>query len=351
MNRPTTSPLPAHDVPDRARTEHQVPHLRLDAQDQEFVPLESATQALLVQLLLRRPEADLLMPVVGNPLTWALTQELREIAAERLVGPYDEGRNTGGRPFVGGRLLDGPATSIGGKLLSHALFLDLQKDTRCFFLRQPPDSRLLYILPRAASATNRNRIGSAKAPACHRTAFSLRGRGRDGLLSACVPSVPGLRWSAASGAATRDSERVGAVRAIDRGFGAASGCRASAQVGHASQTQSLANLAEALATGREEAPEESTLAPILQPRLPVIGARGIPSRQHRTLGHLDFGFWIYFGFRVSDFGFAALPRQALHEPTEALQPLPRPRHPGHVQHVPLDPVVLARLPARVLAGV
>ena len=71
MNRPTASPLPAHDVLDPTRTEHQVPHLRLDAEDQEFVPLESAIQALLVQLLLRRPEADLLMPVVRNPLARA----------------------------------------------------------------------------------------------------------------------------------------------------------------------------------------------------------------------------------------------------------------------------------------
>ena len=54
------------------------------------------------------------------------------------------------------------------------------------------------------------------------------------------------------GAATRDSERVDAVRAIDRGCRAASGCRASAQVGHASQTQSLANLAEALAEPCED---------------------------------------------------------------------------------------------------
>ena len=43
--------------------------------------------------------------------------------------------------------------------------------------------------------------------------------------------------------------------------------------------------------------------------------------------------------------------QALHEPTEALQPLPRPGHPGRIQEVPLDPLVRDRQrPPRLVPG-
>ena len=113
MNRPTASPLPAHDVPDRTRTEHQVPHLRLDAQDQEFVPLESAIQALLVQLLLRRPEADLLMPVVGNPLA---RRSLRSCGrSRRNASSAHKMRGetpAGGRSSEGGCSTDRPPGSV-----------------------------------------------------------------------------------------------------------------------------------------------------------------------------------------------------------------------------------------------
>ena len=63
--------------------------------------------------MFRRREADLLMPLVGDPLARVLVQELREIATEGVFGALDEGRNTGGGQFAGGRLLDGPATGIG----------------------------------------------------------------------------------------------------------------------------------------------------------------------------------------------------------------------------------------------
>src|SRR4051794_21400681 len=117
MNRSTALLPPAHDVLDPTRTEHQLSHFRLDAQDVELFRLKAPIHALLVQLLLRRREADPLMPVVGDPLARALLQELWEIVTEGVFSPQDEGRNAHGKWFAGGRLLDRPAMGIGGGLL------------------------------------------------------------------------------------------------------------------------------------------------------------------------------------------------------------------------------------------
>jgi hypothetical protein len=54
--------------------------------------------------------------------------------------------------------------------------------------------------------------------------------------------------------------RLGVPERLVPLFGAASGCRAAAQVRHAPQAQSVCDVAETLATGREEAAQESALA-------------------------------------------------------------------------------------------
>jgi hypothetical protein len=54
------------------------------------------------------------------------------------------------------------------------------------------------------------------------------------------------------------------------GRGAASGCRASAQVRHALQAQTFGDGAETLARGREEPPQELALAQLFEPCVPVI---------------------------------------------------------------------------------
>jgi hypothetical protein len=62
----------------------------------------------------------------------------------------------------------------------------------------------------------------------------------------------------------------------------ASGCRASGQVGHAPQAQLLGAFFESLPAAREKTAQETTVAQLLQPRLPVIRAA---AQTVENLGH------------------------------------------------------------------
>src|SRR4051794_23187981 len=141
MNRSTASLPLADDVLDPTRTEHQLSHFRLDAQDVEFFRLKATIHALLVQLWLRRREVEPLMPVVGDPLARALLQELREIETESVLGTQDEGRNPHGAWFAGGRMLDGLDVGLGRRLLSHAILVELEMTFDAARPSSPPRNR------------------------------------------------------------------------------------------------------------------------------------------------------------------------------------------------------------------
>ena len=261
-SKANASPLPAHDVPDRTRTEHQVAHLRLNAQDQEFVPVgvrDSGTLGTTAASSARSRSAD---ARGRQPIGPVLAQELREIARNASSAHKTKGK-TPAQPFVGGRLLDGPATGIGGKLLSHTPFLDLQTVLRCFSLRQPPDCVFSYPTSR----------GVRHQPQSHRFSEGA-GLPSHGFLLTGIPdeAVSATGFSAPASLPFR-------------GFG---GPR------RAEGARRLGTRNESMPNGR------------------LIGV----AERRQDAGHPN-----------SSFTTAAVPG-----------------HPGHVQHVPLDPIVLARLP-------
>src|SRR5262245_14638428 len=66
------------------RPERDLGLLRLDAEDDELLPLEPLVEALLVQRVLLSGEAHLPVPLVGDPLAGPLGVQLRQVPQERL---------------------------------------------------------------------------------------------------------------------------------------------------------------------------------------------------------------------------------------------------------------------------
>jgi hypothetical protein len=58
--------------------------LRLDAQDDELLPIQSPIEALLVEQVFLVGEAELSVSLVGDPLAWSLGMKVWQIAQERL---------------------------------------------------------------------------------------------------------------------------------------------------------------------------------------------------------------------------------------------------------------------------
>src|SRR5262249_6495345 len=68
------------------RAERHFRFLGLDAEDDELFPLQVTPEALLVEFVLLHSEAELLVSLIGDPLSWALLPQVRQIALKGAQG-------------------------------------------------------------------------------------------------------------------------------------------------------------------------------------------------------------------------------------------------------------------------
>jgi hypothetical protein len=68
------------------RPERHLRFLRFDAEDDEFLPIQSLIEAVPIEQVFLAGEADLSVSLVGDPRAWSLRVKVRQIPQKRLQG-------------------------------------------------------------------------------------------------------------------------------------------------------------------------------------------------------------------------------------------------------------------------